>query len=266
MRAKLSSETTGPKPGPGKGTERLRAAALAAGALAALLAACASKPPPPPDTDATPETARSLALSAPHLDALQCEDETGPDCVDWFRFRPTGPGTLKVLVAMHVAEGAKPPATTPPFELAVTDEAGADLGRATTTAETPIATVSLDVREPKAYLASVRLPSGGEREAYRLGFEAQLRTAPPPATKSRRWTVLEVDRGAAGTSVLIDGGRADALAPGQRGRLVEGSRTLGRVVVVEVFEEGARARVEGALSGTITAETVAEIEVPADTR
>jgi hypothetical protein len=263
VRAKLPWQTTGPQ----EGTRRVRAAALAAGALAALLAACASKPPPPPDTDATPETAHSLGLGAPHLDALQCEDETGPDCVDWFRFRPTGPGTLRVLVAMDVAEGEKPPATTPPFELAVTDEAGADLGRAVSSAETPIATVSLDVREPKAYLASVRLPSGGKRQAYRLGFEAQLRTAPPPATKSRRWTVLEVDRGgAAGTSVLIDGGRADALAPGQRGRLVEGGRTLGRVVVTEVFEEGARARVEGALSGTITAETVAEIEVPADTR
>jgi hypothetical protein len=77
--------------------------------------------------------------------------------------------------------------------------------------------------------------------------------------------VLEVEKkgGAAATNVLIDGGRRDALRAGLRGRLVDGQRTLGRVVVVEVFEEGSRARVEGPLSGDITPETVAEIEVPA---
>ena len=104
---------------------------------------------------------------------------------------------------MDVAEGEKPPATTPPFELAVTDEAGADLGRAVSSAETPIATVSLDVREPKAYLASVRLPSGGKRQAYRLGFEAQLRTAPPPATKSRlRRSTFSPTDGVPGPSLM----------------------------------------------------------------
>ena len=195
-------------------------------------------------------------------------DPCGPQRVDHLRHACNTPATSGDSLALR-ARGPRPRHRFAQVRLVHldADEAGADLGRAVSSAETPIATVSLDVREPKAYLASVRLPSGGKRQAYRLGFEAQLRTAPPPATKSRRWTVLEVDRGgAAGTSVLIDGGRADALAPGQRGRLVEGGRTLGRVVVTEVFEEGARARVEGALSGTITAGTVAEIEVPADTR
>jgi len=255
----------GPERGP-KGPRRLYGPAVAA-ALAALLSGCASSGPPPPDTDATPETAQSLPITGPRPDSLRCDDASGPDCVDWFRFRPTGPGSIKVAVAPLVAEGEKAPETPTPFELSVTDEAGSDLGRAVAGPSTPVAAVDLVVSDPKAFLASVRLPPGSGTRSYQLAFEAQLRTAPAIPTKSRSWTVLEVDRGGAKeTSVLIDGGRGDALEPGQRGRLVEKGRTLGRIVVVEVFEEGARARVEGTLSGAITAETVAEIEVPAETR
>jgi hypothetical protein len=259
-------------PASGAGEPRCaRAATLAAAALAALLAGCISRePPPPPDTDSTPETAQSLPLTGPQPDGLRCDDASGPDCVDWFRFRPTGPGTITIAVAPRFAEGEKAPKTPTPFELLLTDDAGAEVGRAVAGAEAPVATLSFEVRDPKAYLGSVRLPPGSGKRGYQLLFEARIRTAPaPPAdapgARSRRWTVLEVDRSGGGeTSVLIDGGRGDALRPGLRGRLVEGSRTLGRIVVTEVFEEGARAKVEGTLSGTVTAATVAEIEVPAD--
>lgn len=236
-------------------------AALCA-AAAAWLPGCAS--PPPPDTDATRETAQVLPLSGPRPDELRCDRAEGPDCVDWYRFRPTAPGTIRVAVAPLVAEGEKPPAEPPPFELAVTDEAGRELGRAAAGPDAPVAAVEVAVRSPIAFFASVGLPPGSGRHAYQIQLEAKLRSAP---SQSRRWAVLEVDRSRAPeTSVLIDGGRADALRPGQRGRLVENGRTLAQIVVTEVFEEGARARIEGALSGTITPDTVAEIEVSADTR
>lgn len=253
-----------------RSSQRRRRAAAGLGACAAgvLLAGCVShEPPPPPDTDATPETAQSLPLTGPRPDTLRCDDASGPDCVDWFRFRPTAPGLLRVAILAQPAAGEPPPSVPPPFELVVVEEGGTEIGRATASEATPTATVGFEVRDPKSYLASVRLPPGSGTQGYQLAFEAQLRTAPPPATKTRRWTVLEVDQGGAGEpSVLIDGGRSDGLRTGQRGRLVEGERTLGRIVVVDVFEEGARAKVEGRLSGTITAETVAEIEVPSDTR
>jgi hypothetical protein len=263
-RVRVSRQPTSKGPRPG----RRAAAALAASALPLALAGCISRePPPPPDTDATPETAQALPLTGPRPDSLRCDDAAGPDCVDWFRFRPTAPGMLRVAIAPQVPAGEAAPSTPPPFELVVVEEAGAEIGRSVAGPETPVALVGFEVKEPKTYLASVRLPPKSGTQAYQLAFEAQLRTAPPPATKTRRWTVLEVDPNAAGgPSVLIDGGRADALRAGQRGRLVEGERTLGRIVVVDVFEEGARARIEGRLSGTITADTVAEIEVPADSR
>ena len=66
--------------------------------------------------------------------------------------------------------------------------------------------------------------------------------------------------------MLIDGGQKDGLRAGLRGRLRDGKRTLGSLVVVDVFEEGARARIEGPLSGEITPDTVAEIEGAPDRR
>jgi hypothetical protein len=253
--------------GPARAARRgpwLAGAWLAAAALAGLLAACVSRPPP--DTDATAETAQPILLTEPRADELRC-DGSGPDCADWFRFRPSAPGTIRVSVAPRAAEGEKPRgdgAPLVPFELTVLDESGATVGQAVAAEGTP-AEVSVPVRAPGAFLASVKLPPKSGRQPYELRFDAQLRAAPPPATKTRRWTVLEVESGAQ-TSVVIDGGRRDALRAGLRGRLLDGDRTLGRVVVVEVFEEGARARVEGPLAGAITPDTVAEIEVPPDGR
>jgi hypothetical protein len=245
----------------------LAGALLAASALAGLLPACATRRAPP-DTDASAETAQPVPLTAPRADELRCDRADGPDCADWFRFRPSAPGTIRVSVAPRAEEGAKPrPEGAPPvpFELSVVDESGASLGHAVAGEGAPAAEVSFAVRSPAAFLVSVALPPKSGRQPYELRFDTQLRAAPAPATKTQRWTVLEVESGAQ-TSVVIDGGRRDALRAGLRGRLLDGDRTLGRVVVVEVFEEGSRARVEGPLAGAITPDTVAEIEVPSDGR
>jgi hypothetical protein len=238
--------------------------------LAAFAAACASQAPsPPPDTDGTQATSRAISYASPRLDRLDCRKDGSGDCTDWFNFQPTAPGILRLVVSP-----AAPPAgeaAAVPFELTVADPEGGVIGRAVAGAEP--AAVSLDVRDPQIFYASVTVPPGTRAQDYQLAFESQLRAAPPPLPppptgKTQRWTVLEVEKkgGTAETRVLIDGGRRDALKSGLRGRLVDGQRTLGRIVVVEVFEEGSRARVEGPLAGDITPETVAEIEVPADGR
>jgi hypothetical protein len=242
------------------------------GAVAALAAACAAPPPPPPpDPDATQATSRAISYASPHLDRLDCRKDGAGDCTDWFNFQPTAPGTLRLVVS-PAAPPAEAEAGAPvPFELAVADESGGVIGRASAGAEP--AAVSLEVRDPQVFYASVTVPAGTPALDYQLSFESQLRTAPPPFTppptgKTQRWTVLEVEKrgDTAETRVLIDGGRRDALKSGMRGKLVDGQRTLGRIVVIEVFDEGSRVRVEGPLSGDITPETVAEIEVPADGR
>jgi hypothetical protein len=260
-------------PGGPKESRRLRRRAPAVlGALAVCAVGCVSREPaPPPDADATQETSRAISYASPHADRLDCRKGGSGDCADWFNFQPTAPGTLRLVVVPAPAPAGEAPGAPVPFELTVADETGNVVGRAVAGAEP--AAVSLEVRDPQVFYASVVVPPGTRSQAYQLTFESQLRAAPPPVPapptgKTQRWTVLEVDKrgGTAETRVLIDGGRRDAIRNGQRGRLVDGQRTLGRIVVIEVFEEGSRARVEGPLSGEITPETVAEIEVPADGR
>lgn len=231
---------------------------LACATLAALLSACAAAPPAPPDPNGSPESAQAIAL-VPRSDALRCDAESGPDCVDWFRFRAAAPGVLRVRLARRADTAAPPPAVVA-LELAVGEHGGAELGRATVAPETPVAAVHVEVREPKTYTVSIRLPPGAGAADYELSFETQAFREPPRPTVSR-WTVLQVE--GRGAHVLIDGGRRDGLRAGLRGRLREGERMLGRLVVVDVFEEGARARIEGPLAGSITPDTVAEIEGPA---
>src|SRR4029453_12678483 len=203
---------------------------------------------------------------APHADSLDCKEKQGPDCADFFNFQPSAPGILRLSVRSAPREGSsEPPSPSAPFELSVIDPSGVVVGHAVAGAEPAV--VLVNVREPSVFVASVTLPPGSGAQRYLLSFESQLRSAPVAqpqpgesplpglgSAKTRRWTVLEVEKkgGAAATSVLIDGGRRDALRTGLRGRLVDGQRTLGRVVVEEVFEEGSRARVEGPLLGDIT--------------
>ncbi len=61
---------------------------------------------------------------------------------------------------------------------------------------------------------------------------------------------------------MIDRGRADGLGPGMRGRLIDDGRPIATVEIVDSYEEGSRARIEGALLAPIRPDTRAEIDVP----
>jgi hypothetical protein len=239
---------------------------IAAPACASLLLACAGAPPA--DPDGAPETAQTIEI-APRSDALDCRADAKPDCADWFRFRVGATGALRVSAtpaAPPAAPGASASPAPAPLELAIAEATGKEVGRAKAGAGAPAAEIPLAVAAPTDYVAVVTLPSGAGAVAYRLSFDAPAKEATPapaPAARVSRWEILEVD---ADGAVLIDGGRRDGLRAGQRGRLVAGRRTLGALVVVDVFDEGARARIEGPLSGEITADTLAEIEGPAGRR
>jgi hypothetical protein len=240
----------------------LRGRRIAGAAGAALLAACATSPPA--DPDGTAETALAIEI-APRADALDCEADSQPDCADWFRFRTAEAGTLRVSVtpappAASPAGGAK--ASPAAFELAIAQAAGTEVGRARAIGNAPAA-LPVESDAPTEYVAVVTLPPGSGAAAYRLTFDPVAAggggAQAAPAGRVSRWTILEVEPDGA---VLIDGGSRDGLRAGLRGRLRDGSRTLGSVVVVDVFDEGARARIEGSLSGEIGPDTVAEIEGP----
>jgi hypothetical protein len=238
----------------------LRIASRAALGCAALVG-CAGAPPA--DPDGTSATAQTIEV-APRVDALACGADAQPDCADWFRFRVAAAGALRVRVTPAPPAAGASASAPPALELAIAEASGKEIGRAKTGAGAQAAEVPLSPSAPTDYVAVVTAPPGAEAVAYRLSFEAPAQdTAPPPAVRVSRWTILEVD---ADGAILIDGGRRDGLRAGQRGRLVDGRRTLGAVVVVDVFEEGARARTLGPLSGEITADTVAEIEGPAGRR
>jgi hypothetical protein len=250
--------------------------------LAAALAAACSKPPPP-DPDGALDGARSLPLDKPTEDALACDKRTN-DCADWFRVRIKGQG--RVVASVHLL--AEPDADRgrddddskapkhPEFTLELRDKSGellssvASEGRREAEAATDAEAGSL--------FAVVSSPGGRQTLRYRVraAFEpaapppppppppAREEPPPPPRIETRSGAVLEVERNAGEEAVLIELGAAAGMKPGLRGRLLDGSREIGAVVVQDVYPDGSRARVEGALLGRISAQTRVEIEIPLD--
>ena len=86
-----------------------------------------------------------------------------------------------------------------------------------------------------------------------------------PRFETSYWMVLEVE-GAGGQPrfVVIDGGRKNGLRRGFRGRLIEGGRSIAEIEIVEVYDDGSRARIATELADRITPRTAAEIDVPVD--
>jgi hypothetical protein len=72
--------------------------------------------------------------------------------------------------------------------------------------------------------------------------------------------VLDVEEeGGAAAFVLIDAGAPQRVAEDMQGELKEGGRSIGQIVIVEVYTDGSRARVVGDLDGEVGIDTVAEI-------
>ena len=225
-----------------------------------VLVGCGSIGQPPPDPDGEPTTAVSLTVGSARGGTLDCSGEPGPDCADWFRFQPRRPGQLRVTARSVVPAGKDGEPSTepgPPLRVQLTDGEGNVLGEA----EGPEATVLFRVTDPGSFLALVAADPGTGPLDYELTTKVEK---PRPATRALRRPVLEVELGHDGQAshVLIDGGRDQSLRVGLRGRLVQGGKSIGRIRIVEVFQQGSRATVEGALSSPVTPETVAEIALP----
>ena len=221
--------------------------------VVALLAGCAK---PPPDLDGEPGGAIALPLGQVHADTLACKKG---DCADWYRVAVPGPGKLSVEIdPAGGKEGGAGVAAR------LVDPNGAALAQADGTSPKLHSEVS-----EGALLVQVT-PASPDAE---LGYEivARFKPAPPPVAakppeprfETRTAAVLEIEGERTDhIAVLLDAGEGAKLVPGPRGRLVDHGKTIGAIVLQDVYPDGSRARVEGRLAGQIGPHTTAEIEVP----
>ena len=89
-----------------------------------------------------------------------------------------------------------------------------------------------------------------------------------PEFEITSWMVLEVETASGEPGfVVIDGGSKNGLQRGFRGRLIDRGRSIAEIEIVDVYDEGSRARIATELVDRITPQTAAEIDVPVvDTR
>jgi hypothetical protein len=232
-----------------------------------LLAMSCSTCQPPPDPDGVATGALPLGLGEWKRDALDCGEG---DCSDWFRLETPDAGTLRIAV-VRTADDRK----LPEFSVALTDENGKELARATSGGKDRVRLVHPKKKGQHApagrYLLAVQTPPDGEGAlAYELRatFAAKpqpVAPAPPPAPRFRTVSaaLLEVEKRADGSqAVLIDQGSRAGIAPGQRGRLRVGGQKLAEIEVLDVYPDGSRALVRGSLGAALTPDTVAEVDVP----
>lgn len=234
---------------------------IAPAAIALLLAGCAK---PLPDPDGTPDSARSLELNVPQSDRLDCKDRKQPDCLDWFVVRVPANAEIDFKVV-----GNNPRGLTPDFAVIIADHRGEPLQRASNEG-------SAEVRiswsgAPGAYFVAVS--SGASHRVLQYDIVARYEPPPPPPPprpepprrrfETTSWMVLEIEAEAGQPRfVLIHGGSRNGLRAGFRGRLIERGNKIAEIEVVEVYEEGSRARIATPLVGEITPRTTAEIDVP----
>ena len=119
------------------------------------------------------------------------------------------------------------------------------------------------------------LESGSEvepREIPALQLDME-QPAPPleelkPRFETTSWMVLEVETESGQPRfVIIDGGRKNGLQRGFRGRLIGRGRSIAEIEIVDVYDEGSRARISTGLVDRITPQTAAEVDIPVgDTR
>lgn len=227
--------------------------ALAAGLAAALAFGCAK----PPDPDGARARAGELALGSWHADRLHCREG---DCVDWYRARVSAKGTLHVEVRTQVSQGVHPAVT-----VALLDGSGTALARSSSLGRARLRLAR--PAEPGRYLLSVEPDDPERRPPLHYELRARYEAPPPPEPEFEAHVspILEVE-GSLGDpqAVLLESGRGEGLRAGLQGRLKEGERVLAPVEIVETYPDGSRARLDGPLQAPITADTVAEIDVPVD--
>jgi hypothetical protein len=225
-------------------------------ALAASLAGCAMFRV---DADGSPDDARTLELNVAHSDRLACQDEERPDCIDWFVLNLPGEGEILLEVT-----AASPEGVTPDYVVTVTNHRTDPLHHASNQGRPE---VRMDWSgDPGDYFVAVS--SGAAQPPFRYDIVARYQPArpreePQPRFETTSWMVLEVE-GERGQPrfVIIDGGSRSGLRRGLRGRLIERGRFLAEIEIVDVFDEGSRARITTELVDRVTPQTAAEIDVP----
>jgi hypothetical protein len=224
----------------------------------ALVLAC---PPPPPDLDGEPDGARALVPGRSWEDVLNCGRPQ--DCADWYRLSIPEAGTLTVRVRSNT--GTRPSERPGDFGVRLQGEQGM-LGQGSSGGGRKVELVG-DV-SGAVYHVEVRALDSGAELAYEIETSFEPAPPPPPPPPAPRFEtlesgVLEVEgRGEHPETVLLEKGSDDGLRPGQHGRLIDGEFELGEIVIEQVYPEGSRARIVGALSRSVGPDTTAEVTVP----
>jgi hypothetical protein len=235
-------------------------------ALVALLIGCAT-------------TEEQKRLAAPVLEggvwteaALHCRKN---DCQNLYQVVMTRSGSVKVTV------NAPADPALPDFTLELQDRDGhviaedrklmkrpREVIRGLTPGLYVVAIKGRDTRDDRlSYKVRYDLVKKGTKKAKRRS-KAKAKpkrtvAKPPPPPAPRNWIgseVLEVERqGGEPVAVLLEAGTSQGMKPGLRGELVEGDKTIAQLEVVDVYAEGSRARIIGALTAPITLDTSARI-------
>ena len=233
--------------------------------ITALLVGCATSPR---DPDGSPGGAQTLQPGLERRDRLDCQDPTRPDCVDWFVLEISGKGKIRLEAAATHPEGL-----APDYQLTLANQRGEAIRRLSNRGR---AKVQMEwSADPGTYFVAIGSGPSETVVQYRLLARYQPlvpRDDSPRKRERSRETrfetvssmVLEVETGSGRPRfVIIDGGRRAGHRVGFRGRLVEHGRSVAEIEIVDVFDEGSRARIETELAGAITPQTMAEIDVPA---
>lgn len=222
---------------------------------AALMAGCATLFS---DSDGSPGDARALRLNAEHGDGLACQSQRRPDCIDWFALELPEAGEIRLEVT---ASGPEDPDLD--YTVIFADGRGEPLRRVSNQGRREVRMTWSG--GPGAYLAAVSSdPMQTELQYDIVAWFQPAGEASRPRFETSSWMVLEVESEMGRPRfVVIDGGRKNGLHKGFRGRLIESGRPIAEIEIVDVFEEGSRARIATELADRITPQTAAEIDVPA---
>jgi hypothetical protein len=226
--------------------------------LVVLLLGCAVEPPPHGNAGG----ALALAWDRSHGDDVNCARK---DCERWFRVAPQEKGDLLVDVRAATASG-----NPPRYTVQLVDDDGTELALEASSGQPAAVEFGRPVA-PRSYLLKLGAEPGVRAFDFSItvGFEAAPPPPPPPEPEpepefeTHTTHVLEAEGyGQDTAAVLIESGARHGMQVGFPGRLVEGDREIGRVVIEQVYPDGSRARVQGTLLAPVTHATLAEIEVP----
>jgi hypothetical protein len=194
-----------------------------------------------------------------HSDQLACQNQRRPDCIDWFVLNAPDRGEIRLQVT-----ATNPDGITPDYVVTTADQQVDPLQHASNEGRREVGmTWSAD---PGAYYVAVSsspAPTGLQYKIVAWYQPAASREEPQPRFETTSWMVLEIEAEMGEPRfVVIDGGRINGLLEGFRGRLIERGRSIAEIEIVDVFDEGSRARIATELVDQITPQTAAEIDVP----